>query len=267
MLTPPLKWAGGKRWLVPQLRPYWYHYNNITPRRLVEPFVGGMAVALALHPDRALLNDINPHLINFYQQLRQGLTIDMLMLNDRAYYNNVRDSFNAKIGTSGERTPQAAAEFYYLIKTGFNGLCRFNQAGLFNVSFGRNPTINYRTEFAEYTAAFRHWHFRWGDYRLIDLLPTDFVYADPPYDAGFTQYSKEGFSWDDQIALAHWLKDHPGPVVVSNHATDRVLELYRDLDFEVQLLDAPRRISCSGDRTPAREMLAIKQEVVEYATA
>ena len=69
-LRPPLKWAGGKRWQVPHLQPVWeLHWD----RRLVEPFCGGLAVTLGLTPSRALLNDANPHLINFYAQLRRGL--------------------------------------------------------------------------------------------------------------------------------------------------------------------------------------------------
>ena len=69
-LKPPLKWAGGKRWLVPHLRAL---YSNSKKQRLVEPFVGGMAVTLGLHPKTALLNDVNPHLINFYQTLKKKL--------------------------------------------------------------------------------------------------------------------------------------------------------------------------------------------------
>jgi DNA adenine methylase len=80
---PPLKWAGGKRWLVPYLRPLWEKHRH---RRLVEPFAGGLAVTLGLRPQSALLNDINPHLINLYQQLRKGFRIEMPLRNsERAY--------------------------------------------------------------------------------------------------------------------------------------------------------------------------------------
>ena len=71
-LPPPLKWAGGKRWQLPILRPLWRPHEA---RRLVEPFCGGLAVTLGLAPHRALLNDINPHLINFYQWLKPGVKI------------------------------------------------------------------------------------------------------------------------------------------------------------------------------------------------
>src|SRR5579863_5001919 len=68
-LRPPLKWAGGKRWQLPHLAPLWKAHSS---RRLVEPFCGGLAVALGLRPRRALLNDVNPHLINFYAWLKKG---------------------------------------------------------------------------------------------------------------------------------------------------------------------------------------------------
>src|ERR687896_413085 len=92
---PPLKWAGGKRWQVPHLRPLWDAHRD---RRLVEPFCGGLAVALSLTPVRAL--------------------------------------------------------FYYLNRTGYNGLCRFNQQGKFNVPFGRYKRIDYRKDFTGYVPAF-----------------------------------------------------------------------------------------------------------------
>jgi hypothetical protein len=71
-VRPPLKWAGGKRWQIPELEQFWKGNSNL---RLVEPFCGGLAVGLGLMPARALLNDINPHLINFYHWLKRGLTI------------------------------------------------------------------------------------------------------------------------------------------------------------------------------------------------
>ena len=67
-----------------------------------------------------------------------------------------------------------------------------------------------------------------------------------------------GFSWGDQVRLAHWLAAHTGPVIVSNQATQRILELYTGIGFNVTTLNVPRLISCNGDRTPAKEILATK---------
>lgn len=92
----------------------------------------------------------------------------------------------------------------------------------------------------------------------LELESDDFVYADPPYDVEFTQYSKGGFSWEDQVRTAEWLSKHTGPVILSNQATPRIAKLYRKLKFKLRYLDAPRRISCTGDRSPAKEILALR---------
>jgi len=254
-LRPPLKWAGGKRWQVPYLREYW---NREKYRRLVEPFCGGLAVTLGLVPERAVLNDINPHLINFYRWLKRGLTTSLKMTNNETRFYDYRRKFNALITTGGGKTSEAAALFYYLNRTCYNGLCRFNQSGEFNVPFGRYKNINYRSDFLSYKTAFKNWKFSNTRFDRVSILPTDFIYADPPYDVEFTQYSKGGFAWDEQEKTAEFLSKHPGPVVLSNQATKRIIELYRDYDYKLVYLRAPRRISCTGDRTPADEVLALR---------
>jgi len=254
-VKPPLKWAGGKRWQLPELLPYWNAHRD---RRLVEPFCGGLAVATGLVPERALLNDVNPHVINFYQRLKKGLGIKFAMANDSGEYYRARERFNGLLSSGKGMTSEAAGLFYYLNRTGYNGLCRFNSKGGFNVPFGRYRTISYRTAFDEYREAFRGWMFTCMDFDQLELEPSDFVYADPPYDVQFTAYSKGGFSWDDQVRAARWLSRHKGPVILSNQATDRIIDLYGSLKFNLKFLDAPRRINCTGDRTPAKEVLATR---------
>lgn len=254
-LRPPLKWAGGKRWQVPHLRPLWEPFSN---RRLVEPFCGGLAVTLGLRPERALLNDANPHLVNFYQRLKVGLRVTIAMENNEQLFYQHRDRFNLLLRDGRTATPEAAALFYYLNRTGFNGLCRFNRQGEFNVPFGRYGRIRYVRDFTEYAAVLSGWGFTNADLEAVALEPGDFVYADPPYDVEFTQYAKDGFSWDDQQRTAERLARHRGPVVLVNQATVRVEKLYRQLGYSIRFLDAPRRISCTGDRTPAREILGTR---------
>jgi len=254
-LRPPLKWAGGKRWQVPHLQPIWKTHSS---RRLVEPFCGGLAVTLGLMPTRALLNDANPHLINFYRWLQKGLLVDLPMENNEALFYRHREHFNALLAAGQGASSEAAAIFYYLNRTGFNGLCRFNRAGEFNVPFGRYARIGYSRDFTAYCDVFADWTFRCSDLEAVPLEHGDFVYADPPYDVEFTQYAKDGFSWNDQERTAVWLSKHRGPVVLVNQATDRVEKLYRRLGYEVRFLDAPRRISCTGDRTPAREIIGTR---------
>ena len=180
------------------------------------------------------------------------------MKNDEAVFYQHRDRFNALLSSGKGNTADAAALFYYLNRTGYNGLCRFNKRGGFNVPFGRYARINYSADFSEYRAAFAGWAFTAGDVESVPLERGDFVYADPPYDVEFTQYSRGGFSWEDQERTAAWLATHRGPVMLVNQATDRVERLYRALGYSVTFLDAPRRISCNGDRRPAREILGTR---------
>lgn len=254
-LKPPLKWAGGKRWLVPQLKPIWQKHEN---RRYVEPFCGGLAVALGMAPKRALLNDINPHLLNFYVQVKRGLEITIDVRNDEKLFYAHRTRFNQLLKAGQAKTAEAGQLFYYLNRSCFNGLCRFNKSGEFNVPFGRYKTINYVTDFHKYRRLFDTWIFSTADIETLNVGPSDFIYADPPYDVEFTSYSAGGFSWKDQERTAEWLAAHPGPVVLSNQATPRIVELYLRFGFDLKYLDAPRRISCTGDRTAAREVLATK---------
>ena len=254
-VRPPLKWAGGKRWQVPHVKPLWAQHKH---RRLVEPFCGGLGVTLSLMPEGALLNDVNPHIINFYRWLQRGLPITVRFENKASAYYAMRVRFNELLAGGHSESAEAACLFYYLNRTGYNGLCRFNQRGGFNVPFGRYKRIDYRESFGDYVEPFSRFEFTNLDFEDIPLDPEDFVYADPPYDVEFRQYSKAGFPWKEQERAARWLAKHPGPVVLSNQATDRIVELYRDLGYTTWTLTAPRLISCTGDRTPAQEVLATR---------
>jgi DNA adenine methylase len=254
-LKPPLKWAGGKRWLVPHLASLWQSHSS---GRFVEPFCGGLAPALGLRPKQAVLNDINPHLINFYRQLQRGLEITIPMMNEKESFYRHRRQFNELIEEGEWQSAEAAQLFYYLNRTCFNGLCRFNQSGEFNVPFGQHKSIAYLTDFSQYKSVFENWMFTSNDIESLSLAAEDFIYADPPYDVEFTTYSAGGFSWDDQVRTARWLAKHTGPVVLSNQATTRIVELYKSLGFTIRYLDGPGRISCTGDRSTAREILATK---------
>ncbi|MFN0314767.1 MAG: DNA adenine methylase [Burkholderiales bacterium] len=260
-LSPLLKWAGGKRWQVPHIQPLWLASGAT---RLVEPFCGGLSVALGLQPGRAVLNDVNEHLINFYRQVQAGRMAMVAMLahdNTESQYYRHRLRFNEiarATWTAYAQSPEAAALFFYLNHTGFNGLCRFNSRGEFNVPYGKRKTVNYERAWDDYAVQLRGWSFFAGDFAAVPLASGDFVYADPPYDVEFTTYSAGGFKWADQERAAKWLAAHDGPVVLVNQATPRIEALYRSLGFDISYLDAPRRISCNGDRTPAKEVFATR---------
>lgn len=257
VLQPPLKWAGGKRWQLPLLRPHWEPHSH---KRLIEPFCGGLAVALGLRPERALLNDVNHHLINFYRWLKKGLKPTVRMVNQEDLFYRHRTRFNSLVRAGEFESEESAALFYYMNRTAYNGLCRFNNRGEFNVPFGQYKTISYSDtdDFLAFRDAFADWEFTAGDFQSIALESSDFVYADPPYDVEFTAYSQGGFSWDDQVRTAEFLARHRGPVILVNQFTKRIDTLYRKLGYSVDYCDAPRRISCTGDRKPAREILAIR---------
>ena len=216
-------------------------------------------MALGLRPQNALLGDVNPHTINFYQQLQRGFRISAFtMRNERQHYDRARTEFNRLVTSRGAGTKKAAALFYYLNRTGFNGLCRFNKSGEFNVPFGQHRTINYVRDFRHYSATLKDWSFVCADFAEMKLRDDDFVYVDPPYDVPFTRCAAGGFDWRQQVRLVRWLDQHRGPVVASNQATERIVKLYEDSGFDVTTLPAPRAISRTGDRTPALEMLATR---------
>ena len=269
---PPLKWAGGKRWLVPRLRELYEPHRH---RRFVAPFCGGLGDVLGVWPRRALLNDANPQLINFYRWWAMDCidpTHDLFQDNETVYYQN-RQRFVELCQWAETGTQEAAELFYYLNRTGFNGLCRYNAQGGFNVPYGRKGKKGEDAKPRDYVTPLGldgrrlpyGWSFTCGDFSALCVysysfcnIPADFIYADPPYDGTFADYVGGGFDWDQQVALVNWLAEHRGPVVLSNAATDRIIELYTAYGYTVDLVDAPRRIACNGDRAKAKEVLATK---------
>lgn len=242
-MKPFIKWVGGKRWLVPKLVEMYEAYQG---RRLVEPFVGGMSVALGLNPKRALLNDVSVHLVNLYQQVKLGFTLEIVPENDKEYYYERRAEFNKCIAAGDVYSRKAASLFYYLCKTAFNGVVRFNRSGRHNVPFGSYKSVNYRQEFAEYTEVFAPWTFSCGDFETLEVLSSDWIFADPPYDGTFGNYSGMGFSWEDQVRLATWLASLNVPIVASNSDTQRIRDLYASLGFYIDEVEAPRTVSSNG---------------------
>jgi DNA adenine methylase len=244
MIKSPLKWAGGKSSLIPTMTQLWEAAD-----RWVDLFAGGCSLPLAIAPKHVLVNDTNSHLIDFWKHLKNiGHIATESFQNDSDFYYSARESFNAN------PTPEL---FYYLNRSCFNGLCRYNKKGGFNVPFGKYKNINYKTDWQPYHQALSSWDIQHGCYSKVEVLETDFVFADPPYDDSFVEYSADGFTWEDQEKLAHWLQRSPAKqVVTTNKATDRILELYHDLGFQIQIIEMPRRIAANGDRKPAQEMLA-----------
>jgi len=254
-LVPPVKYPGGKRFLVPKILPFWL---NSDCQRLVEPFSGGLSVAIGVSPKKALLNDKNPHIINFYLWVQKGMKIDIPMHNDESLYYEYRERFNKLVSSGKPSTKISASLFYYLNKTGYNGLVRFNKSGLWNVPFGTHKTITYKRVFPEIEEVIKSWVFKSNDFSKLKIKNTDLLYLDPPYDVEFRSYSQGGFHWDDQTRLLEWLESYKNPIIISNQATDRIVKLYKSFGFKLDYINVPRMISCNGNRKRAVEVFATK---------
>lgn len=258
-IKSPLKWAGGKSFLIPKLEKIWNqqlsHNHNLI---WVDLFAGGLSLPLALQPKQAIINDINKHLIEFWLLIKQdGVMINLGFENSETYYYELRDLFNCN---------PLPERFYYLNRTCFNGLCRYNKKGEFNVPFGKYQRVEYQRDFTQIQSVIKDWQFSsrcFSDYfKHNELLSNHFVFCDPPYDSlddnGFTNYSADGFDWNDQVSLAQRLASHDGIAIATNKATKRIIRLYTSLGFNIELIEMPRRIAANGDRKPVIEMFATR---------
>lgn len=271
-VRPFLKWAGAKTKLVAAIRAA----AAFEPQRVIEPFVGSGAVALNLGCSRNVLADANPDLIGVYAALQEDgesfiRACEALFspeTNRASVYYALREEFNA---TSDTR--RKACLFVYLNRHGYNGLCRYNGRGGFNVPFGRyvQPRLP-RTAMESFAALLQKCTLRCDDFRtvLADAGEADLVYCDPPYvpasaTANFTAYARGGFGSRDQIELAEHCRQaaqRGAWVIISNHDTAETRELYRGA-HECRALSVARRISCvAAGRSPARELLVVYRPAI-----
>lgn len=259
----PLKWAGGKFKLIDRL-------TDRLPKgkRLVEPFVGSAVLFLNLDYEEYLLCDINPDLINLYnfikadteQFIKDAKEYFIPENNERVVFLQLRDEFNDTTDSY-----KKALLFIYLNRHCFNGLCRYNKKGRFNVSFGTYTKPYFPEEEIRYfgkrseKATFKCQSFA---ETFAELTEGDVVYNDPPYvpasaTANFTSYNTEGFTDVDQTNLALLAHGAKVPIVISNHDNDITRDLYDGM--EIESFPVSRTISCVGDnRKPVRELLAKK---------
>lgn len=264
---PFIKWAGGKRQLLPELRK---HRPEMF-RRYFEPFIGGAALFFDLEPTGgAILGDMNPHLVNAYEVVRDevdALIHKLLQYKEQhceEFYYDVRD-----VIFDGDDVTRAA-NFIYLNKTGYNGLYRVNRDGGYNVPFGRhkNPGIFEPDNLRACSQALQGVRVMANGFQVTveQAERGDFVYFDPPYvpvggEADFTSYTADGFTLQDQARLrdcALELKKRGVFVLLSNSDTPQVRQLYRhkDFGFEMRRIEAKRAINSSVDkRGPVGELL------------
>jgi DNA adenine methylase len=246
---PFIKWAGGKRQLLPSLR----ERAPSKPPHYFEPFVGGGALFFALRPPNAVLADVNERLIRAYRGVRTsvGQVIRLLRSypHDPAFFYRFREA-NIDDGTDAE----VASWFIYLNKTGFNGLYRVNRDNRFNVPFGRyaNPTICDEPTLRACSAALAEADLRVDDFESVveKAKAGDFVYFDPPYvplsaTSSFTSYTSVGFGHAEQTRLrdtALRLKERGVHVLLSNSSAPSVRNLYAD-GFDIIEVSATRLVN------------------------
>ena len=268
-MKPILKWAGGKQQLLTQLAP------SIPSSYLyVEPFVGGGAVWLHVHPERAIINDSNQELINVYKVVRDNPDELIALLekhekaNSRDHFYEIREQDRDSAAFSKLSNVERAARTIYLNKTCYNGLFRVNKKGQFNTSYNPRSSRNIVNEpdiraLHDYLAG-NDIDIRCGDYtNVLKDLPTNaFVYLDPPYmpvseSANFTRYTADRFDYKEQVRLRNWcvkLRAKGVRFVESNSDTPAVRELYKD--FTIKTVQARRSINSRGDkRGPVNEVL------------
>ena len=263
-MEPILRWAGGKRQLIPTLERYIDREALIEGQhRYYEPFFGGGALCFYLEPPRSVINDYNPELINVYEVIRDTplALIDLLRVhqanNNRDYYIQIR-SMDRYPGFFDLPAIERAARVIFLNRTCYNGLYRVNNKGFFNVPIGKkkNPDIVMEDRILTMSRFFNEneIEMRCGDFETCveDAQQGDVVYFDPPYDykeSGFTSYNDNGFEREDLERLkvvSDRLTEKGCHVILSNNDTPFVNELFGE--YVIEHIDTKRFISCDGKK-------------------
>lgn len=226
-LNPLVKWSGGKKDEIKKFLEYIptdYNYY-------LEPFFGGGAVYFHQAPEKAAVSDVHKELIDFYQSVKDGHSDEIISFmdehpNDETIYYQVRDEMNIE-------TPlDNAKRFYYLRKTCYRGMLRYNKSGKFNISYGRYKKVNYYDLFNSayetllkgtniYCKSFEYLFEEYND-------PENFMFLDPPYDSEFTDYGYCSFGKEDHIKLADQFKSTSIRCLMIIGKTDFIEELYKD---------------------------------------
>ena len=270
LVSPVVKWVGGKRQLLEDITP-------LIPSRMTmycEPFLGGGAVLFSRQPKKAIVNDINSDLMLVYEVIRDDVESLIRVLN--TYENNaerfyeVRDLDRDKVSYQAMSKVQRASRTIYLNKTCYNGLFRVNSSGEFNTPFGyyKNPNIVNEPVLravSKYLSTSGVQLFCEDFEVTLQRVPKGgFVYLDPPYDpvsdtASFTGYNSGGFDRDEQIRLKKCcdeLTKRGVKFLLSNSSTEFIRELYST--YSVSTVHAKRTINSDGSKRGAIEEVLIR---------
>lgn len=265
--APFVKWAGGKRQLLPQIKERMPDNFN----RYIEPFVGGGAVYFELQPKRAVLNDINRALINAYKKIQKQpeefiteiRTYDEKILEGtKEYYYEARERFNDKL-MKNEYDMESAALFVFLNKHCFNGLYRVNGKGLFNVPYNNSVRSSCsREDILAISDSLQGVQIFNGDFQKVcDVAEkNDFVFIDSPYaplnPTSFEAYTKEGFDVESHRRLADTYKDLTKRgcyCMLTNHNTEFIRELYSE--FKTEVVSVKRMINSDAKNRVGQEVI------------
>jgi len=259
---PFVKWAGGKRQIINELKRYVPEEYNC----YYEPFIGGGALFFELAPKHAVINDSNKELMNVYKVMTDDekyskmckLLNNYETKNSEEFYYEIRnkDRDTEKFDKLNDYTK--AARTIYINKACFNGLYRVNSKGQFNVPYNKKTNVNtYDSE----NLLVVHMYLTMNDVKILNVdfeealkeaKEGDFVYIDPPYDSvnsSFTSYTEEGFGTEEQRRLAKVYKeltDRRVKVMLSNHNTPLINELYNK--FNIHVIEAKRSINSNGKK-------------------
>lgn len=257
-MNPMVKYRGGKSKEIE-------HFIKNMPKeydRYVEPFFGGGALFFYLQPQKAIINDINPRLYSFYYEMKEKYPIARRQLdelqsiyeqNQREYeeqkskkpeirivnrnedlYYMMRDAFNHKI----ESKYLDSVVYFFINKTAYSGMIRYNTKGEYNVPYGRYKNFNTKLLTNEHYELLKRTDIYNYDYeKIFDMLSKDdFVFLDPPYDCVFSDYGneayKDGFGEDEHRRLAHDFRNLSCKALLVIGKTDLTEELYGDLIVE-----------------------------------
>ena len=268
-VTPFVKWAGGKRQLIPQIRERMPEkYNDY-----YEPFVGGGAVIFDLLPANALINDTNKALINTYRTicnepdtfLKEVNRLDNDMWEDgKKYYYSIREHYNDKLMRS-EYDVELATLFVFINKHCFNGLYRVNGKGLFNVPYNNSRRVSIDEEAimaaSEYLKGVTIID---GDFEQAckNAKKGDFVFIDSPYaplnPTSFESYTKEGFDIESHKRLAKLYDELTARgcyCMLTNHNTELINELYGNKDYKIDVVSVKRMINSDASNRVGEEVI------------
>jgi DNA adenine methylase len=264
-LRPFIRWAGGKQNLVRNLLENTPDDDKVN--KYWEPFLGAGSLFLANGFRKAELSDINEHLINAYQQIKNNpkAVHNRLLFHKRnfnkKYYYRLRDLYNEHLT---ENTIEQASRFIFLVHTSYNGIYRVNQQGEYNVPIGKmEPSLPSLEHLRNVSKKLKNIMIKPRPYQ--DILPLvsegDFIYLDPPYppldwDTQLQQFTSSKFTKQHQKQLAvfaNQLSDNGCLVMISNSDIPLIRRLYKD--WNIITLETTRWVSCKSMRKKVNELL------------